>query len=229
MTVYNCPKGHSSTEPDYCSECGAKIQGDSLLESAVKHSSVTLSSPLFSAPSDGLNCPECTAPHDPDSGDFCEICGYNFRTGTSGEIPPVTPVNPVITPAPTIDKIPVFYEIIVAIDPSLKTPESPEPPPQAPYIISLDKESNLIGRTSDRRGIYPEIPLDFDDAISHRHGLIIRQPNGELFLRDVGSSNGTQLNGIDVPHLVDKPLKEGDVITLGHWTKLTIKNKNSAQ
>ena len=223
MSIYNCPKGHTSTEPDYCSECGAKIQGDSLLESAVKHSSVTLSSSLSSASSSIINCPECTAPHEADSGDFCEICGYNFRTGSSGEIPLITPT---ITPISTIAQISVFYEIIVEIDPSLRTPESPEPPAQNPYIIALEKESNLIGRNSDRRGIYPDIPLDFDDAISHRHALIIRQPNGELFLRDVGSSNGTQLNGIDVPHLIDKPLKAGDTITLGHWTKLTIKKPN---
>ncbi len=225
MSIYNCPKGHTSTESDYCSECGAKIQVSSLLET-VKHSSVTLSHPLSSANSAIINCPECTAPHDPDSGNFCEICGYNFRTGSSGEIPIVTPV---ITPVITENKNPIFFEIVVEIDPALKTAESPEHPAQKPYIISLEKESYLIGRNSDRRGIYPDIPLDFDDAISHRHALIIREPNGELLLRDVGSSNGTQLNGIDVHNLVDKPLKEGDIITLGHWTKLTIQKKKLAQ
>ena len=70
-------------------------------------------------------------------------------------------------------------------------------------------ESHLIGRRSDKRGVFPEIALDSDDAVSHRHALLNRTPGGGLVLRDVGSSNGTRLNGVDVAPLTDMPLKSG--------------------
>ena len=31
MDGYACPKGHQSAEPDFCSDCGAKIQGATAL------------------------------------------------------------------------------------------------------------------------------------------------------------------------------------------------------
>jgi pSer/pThr/pTyr-binding forkhead associated (FHA) protein len=41
-------------------------------------------------------------------------------------------------------------------------------------------------------------------------------------MRDIGSANGTTLNGVELEPLVDTPLKAGDEITLGHWTRLTV-------
>lgn len=71
----------------------------------------------------------------------------------------------------------------------------------------------------------PEISLDFDDAISHRHAQIICQSDGILVLRDIGSSNGTLLNGIALPAMNIVPLKDGDHIILGHWTKIMIRQR----
>jgi len=93
MSTYKCPKGHLSTEPDYCSECGAKIQGISEV-SAVKNAVAATVPKTVQAI---INCPDCGTPHEPDSGNFCEICGYNFATGARGEVP--------ITPVATINKI----------------------------------------------------------------------------------------------------------------------------
>ena len=81
----------------------------------------------------------------------------------------------------------------------------------------------LIGRRSDKRGVFPEISLDADDAVSHRHALLNRTPDGGIVVRDVGSSNGTRLNGVEVEPLTDTVLKDGDVITIGHWTRLAIR------
>jgi type III secretory pathway component EscT len=50
---------------------------------------------------------------------------------------------------------------------------------------------------SDRRVIYPEIPLDFDDTVSHRHALLIRQSDGTFVLRDIGSSNDVNRKALD--------------------------------
>ena len=204
MPTYTCPKGHNSTEQDFCSECGAKIQGapQSTRESA---------SDVPSAPP----CPDCGAPRTDTSSNFCEICGYNYSTGAHGQPPPPPPPPP---PAPK------QWTVVVAVDPSLRDPEGPEAPADLePVSIPLDKPVSLIGRRSDKRGILPEIPLDQDDAVSHRHALLSRGDNGTLVLRDIGSSNGTKLNGTDVKPLADTVLHDGDQITLGRWTRITVK------
>jgi pSer/pThr/pTyr-binding forkhead associated (FHA) protein len=100
----------------------------------------------------------------------------------------------------------------------------PEPPAGVgPFTIPLDKPVSLIGRRSDSRAIFPEIPLNYDDAVSHRHALLQRGDDGTLVLRDLGASNGTRLNGKDVEPLVDKALRDDDQITLGHWTRIAVK------
>lgn len=219
MPIYTCPKGHTSAESDYCSECGAKING-------------IISQTLTTVPQVAptlVTCPDCSAPHDPDGGHFCEICGYNFVTGAHGEVPPVEVAPATQTNAPEIskessDRSIANLEIIITVDPSLRTAGSPEPPTdRAPIIIRLDKQSNLIGRHSEIRAIYPEIPLDFDDAVSHRHAVINRQPDGTFILRDIGSTNGTHFQGVELQPMVDIPLKDGDEFTLGHWTRIKVK------
>jgi pSer/pThr/pTyr-binding forkhead associated (FHA) protein len=50
-----------------------------------------------------------------------------------------------------------------------------------------------------------------------------RDAGGKVTLRDIGSANGTRLNGRDVQPLTDVVLHDGDELTLGHWTRLAIK------
>src|SRR5262249_17527312 len=117
-----------------------------------------------------------------------------------------------------------YWEIVVTVDPGLRGADDPVlPPPQAPLTFRLDKASYLIGRRHERRGITPDIALDFDDAISHRHALLTRQDDGSWCVRDIGSTNGTKCNGMDLEALVDAPLQAGDELTLGHWTRITVK------
>jgi len=93
MSTYLCPKGHNSTESDYCSECGTRIQASSL--QSLSPMALSRSAPKVSQQ---ITCPDCTAPHQPDSGNFCEICGYNFVTGAHGEIPIALNPPPVLDP-----------------------------------------------------------------------------------------------------------------------------------
>ncbi|MDA1260062.1 MAG: FHA domain-containing protein [Planctomycetota bacterium] len=55
-----------------------------------------------------------------------------------------------------------------------------------------------------------EWPLN-DASVSRRHARVLREL-GSWFLEDLGSSNGTMLNGVRVPRL---ELRGGDLITLG--------------
>lgn len=223
MSTYQCPKGHISTEPDYCSECGSKINGASKVALAVPPTAEAV-----------ITCPDCSTPHEPDSGNFCEICGYNFATGAHGEVPiaPTPIVNKIETPisntsTPTSRQTAFSIEVIVTIDPALREAESPPAPRnQPPIIFKLDRSNNLIGRRSEMRGINPEIPLNFDDAVSHRHALLMQQPDGTVMVRDISSSNGTKLNGVELQPMIDVLLQDGDELTVGHWTRIKVKIGN---
>jgi hypothetical protein len=170
-------------------------------------------------------CPDCAAERAADSGNFCEVCGYNFETGEHAEIPvAAASAEPAVqsSTAPAV-MAPRGWTVLVAVDPSLREVGSPEPPAGiGPFTFPLDKPVNLIGRKSESHAIFPEIPLNYDDAVSHRHALLQRLDDGGLALRDIGAANGTRLNGKDVEPLVDVALQEGDEITLGHWTRITI-------
>jgi len=225
MAVYSCPKGHSSSEEDFCSECGAKITGANVASNG------NASAPTL--------CPDCKAPRAHDAGEFCEVCGYNFRTGAHGDVAfaQATASSQAAAPAQASMPMPVALEIpvqgvaaaagkwsiVASVDPDLREEGSPEPPEQPPSAFPIEKAENLIGRHSRARGIEPEIALDFDEAVSHRHAIVSRLEDGSLAVRDIGSANGTRLNGQDLPPLTDAALKDGDALTLGYWTRLVVK------
>lgn len=111
----------------------------------------------------------------------------------------------------------------VSVDPALREAGSPEPPAGfAAATIDLRQPVTLIGRRSEVRAIFPEIDLSHDDAVSHRHALLQLYASGALLLRDIGSSNGTRLNGKAIGPMIDQSLKDGDEIVLGHWSKLIV-------
>jgi hypothetical protein len=228
--MYLCPKNHNSTESDFCSECGAKIIGLGIAELG---SNPTNPTPIVVANTSVSvqPCPDCSTPHEADTGSFCEICGYNFLTSTKGgnplsNFPPPINVSASINTVPKTVANPVGqWQLLISIDPSLATPDSPAAPTQAPITIHLNQGTNLIGRTSQARAIHPEIPLDFDDAVSSRHAILTLHPDGALVLRDIGSSNGTMVNTKEIAIMADISIGSGDEITLGHWTRIKISNK----
>jgi FHA domain len=227
--TYDCPKGHASTESDFCSDCGTKIGGTKIAGSPADLLSPPIASSL------GLEaCPDCTTPHDPLDGKFCEICGYNFETrqSSSVEIPPIEipPLDPAFSSFPDPSELGLTlpetqptktWTLRIEIDPTLAAPESPPAIDQAPITLPLTKLTNLIGRHNTAKAIVPDIPLDFDDAVSSRHALLTIQPDGQLILRDIGSSNGTMIDNGEVKSMQDYPILNGGSFTLGHWTRIT--------
>src|SRR5690349_25133443 len=69
----------------------------------------------------------------------------------------------------------------------------------------FEQESVLIGRTSDCDVIL------YDPGVSRKHARIFSQGEAH-FVEDMGSSNGTKVNGSVVKK---KQLADGDNITLG--------------
>jgi serine/threonine-protein kinase len=94
-------------------------------------------------------------------------------------------------------------------------------PAEMPASFTLDKDSNLIGRTDPHTGIYPEVDLSLFDPetkVSRRHARIYRQ--GQQFLiEDLSSVNGTTINGaIRLPPKQPRVLNSGDELKLGETT-----------
>lgn len=66
---------------------------------------------------------------------------------------------------------------------------------ESEFELVLKDPLTLIGRTSRKRNLHPEIACDWDGAVSHRHANIEPDTNGQAFLVDLGSTNGTMVNG----------------------------------
>ncbi|NJM48674.1 MAG: FHA domain-containing protein [Alkalinema sp. RU_4_3] len=68
--------------------------------------------------------------------------------------------------------------------------------------------------------------LDFDTAVSTRHAILTQINETTWSLRDIGSANGTCVNGKEIPAMQDVVLTLGDRITLGHWTAIAFTANN---
>ncbi|MFC1611633.1 FHA domain-containing protein [Myxococcota bacterium] len=83
---------------------------------------------------------------------------------------------------------------------------SMEAGPRAPEVVEVDKSVVVLGRGE---GI-ADVEVG-DESASRRHAYIIHR-EGEFFLNDMGSTNGTVLNGALVG---EARLKDGDHIQIG--------------
>jgi hypothetical protein len=116
------------------------------------------------------------------------------------------------------------WEAHITVDSALYVdpdPDVPCPDNDPERVFPIDLPDNLIGRRGPHKDIRPQIPVG-DPGVSHRHAKILKLHDGNLLLLDVGSTNGTQLNGADVEAGVRMPLRDGDQITLGCWTRITL-------
>jgi hypothetical protein len=117
--------------------------------------------------------------------------------------------------------------IVVVTDPSLVEDEEERKqcPQGAPELVfPLDLEENLVGRRSDAMKIYPEIDLS-DPGVSHRHVKLLRQPDGSFAALELGSKNGTTLNGVALKPGLVTPLAAGDELLVGTWTRLQLRRR----
>jgi serine/threonine protein kinase len=87
----------------------------------------------------------------------------------------------------------------------------------------------LIGRRSESKGIHPEIDLTSprpgpltDTGVSREHAKLVAGPDGNWSIIDLGTENGTLVNGREIPASTPIRLRDGDQINLGMWTVITI-------
>jgi serine/threonine protein kinase len=99
------------------------------------------------------------------------------------------------------------------------------PPPVARLLITsprgtweqkIDRVPVRIGRRDPRQNHYPELDLaEHDRGIASRNHAIINRDGDYYTLTDLGSTNGTLLNGAPVPQRQPQRLRPGDRIKVG--------------
>lgn len=85
-------------------------------------------------------------------------------------------------------------------------------------MIKLERAELVMGRSTD---VNCQVE---DDGVSRKHAKVSQSPNGQYQLVDLGSTNGTFLNGIKVSIAT---LQDGDKIQVGSNTviKFAIQDK----
>ena len=238
-----CANGHASTERDYCSVCGTKIEGVPGAAAPAPPSSVSSSSssPSGSASSSpGITCPNCSTSVAPDTR-FCEVCGYDSTTGSLPQAPVVQSAAPPSTSSSAASTDPAgvhgTWVAVVTADRAYydrnKVSEVQFPLGVPSRTIELQAgAAHAIGRRSRSRGTDPAIDLGGppdDAAVSHIHASLLFGDDGTWQLVDHGSTNGTFVN--ESPDPVEpnlpRPLAPGDRIYLGAWTRITLELRPS--
>jgi hypothetical protein len=79
----------------------------------------------------------------------------------------------------------------------------------------------VIGRSDHRAGIFPELDLHQDPAVSRRHARLFQR--GDLYyIQDFRSTNGTRLNDRWLEPYEEVVLEDGDRIDIGDITQIHV-------
>jgi serine/threonine protein kinase len=118
-----------------------------------------------------------------------------------------------------------YYDHVQAVD-AADAPSISFPAYVAERRFALSGTEVRIGRRSRSRHLDPELDLTgppTDPGVSRLHAALTRDPDdGTWSVADLGSPNGIQVNGRDLPAGTAASLRAGDRIHLGAWTLITI-------
>lgn len=97
--------------------------------------------------------------------------------------------------------------------------------PRGSWEQKIERVPVRIGRRDPRQNHYPELDLaEHDRGIASRNHAVISREADTYTLTDLGSTNGTFLNGVQVPRNQPQRLRPGDRIKVGevemefHWS-----------
>jgi hypothetical protein len=158
-----------------------------------------------------IRCPSCQKSH-PENTLFCDECGaYLMAEGGKATDP-------------------LIMEDTTWVDRNATAAGSPADEDSCPVTLSflmidlnrqiefpLSKELN-IGRLDAASATFPDLDLTsyggLEKGVSRRHAKITRQGQ-DIFIEDLGSVNGTFLNGKRLTPYLQHPLTSGDEIQMG--------------
>ena len=164
-------------------------------------------------------CPNCHHEEMPGSL-FCSECGAQL----------------VISETPTTQNIARNPSDYLTVQPPVQSPPSgisTSPVGTAEAVVSLHMVDSgqilnltgqtefTIGRTSEGQPILPDVDLSpyeaYSKGVSRLHAAL-KIHNQRVVITDLGSSNGTRVNGQKIVPHVDYPLNHGDMIALGKFS-----------
>jgi len=153
-------------------------------------------------------CQNCKS-QEPDGTIFCSECGTQLTEVNSAQTQKFTPSTKELNDAQAYAKeIPGKGGTWI----SLHLLESGQ-------ILPFSEQTEFtLGRLSDNQPIEPDVDLSpykaFDNGVSRLHA-VIRHSEGNVVLVDLGSSNGSYINGIRIMPNIEHPLRHGDIMALG--------------
>jgi hypothetical protein len=215
-----CPRGHHSVSDDYCSVCGVR--------NPAMAGVVGVRTAQDEAHADAV-CLVCGVQRD-GTDRYCVNCGYDFEMGEPF-VPPEPephvngygPVHSMMSApaavAPSAPSAPSLVLLAGVNTMRFDDPGSPPPPVDlSERTFILDRHSIVIGR----EGGSLDIPIHGDPYISRRHAEIVWMGSA-WGIRDLGSTNGTRVNGVPLEGSEVKLLGPDDVIELGFFSQLTVR------
>ena len=197
----------------FCDNCGFDLRH---VAPSAPAAAPAVASP--EAASGGPNCPVCGHPNVPGAV-FCENCGAEMSASPASQ-PVSEPVAiPVEAPAPEPTPQPVPQPVVVPAAPLMAIPGSLlVRSTNASLPIPPGKQTIVLGREDPVSGIFPDIDLDphggLETGVGRQHARLVLQ-NGQVFLEDLDSVNGTALNRQRLAPRQPSPVKDGDEIRLG--------------
>jgi pSer/pThr/pTyr-binding forkhead associated (FHA) protein len=161
-----------------------------------------------------IKCPNCSNQEFPGAY-FCSECGTQLIPLTFLHTHVINKSNIESTPVQTnASELLTRRTSIKKKDPSISLHLV-----ESGQVIHLsDKKDFTIGRALDGQSIIPDIDLTPYDAFSNgvsRMHCSLRIMNGEVYAMDLGSSNGTRVNGQKIVPHVDYSINHGDILVLG--------------
>ena len=156
-------------------------------------------------------CPACKTPR-PRGDRFCETCGHDFEA----------------------EPAEAAWELVIEADRAyharFAAGQMAFPEGLLPQCVALDEAELRIGRR-DRGANGTEPPqisgAAGDPALSRRHAVLRRLDDGSYAIEDLGSTNGTEVNGRPIAAGVPVALGDGDRVHLGAWTGITIRSRGA--
>ncbi len=171
-----------------------------------------------------ISCKKCNS-QELDGAIFCSQCGTQIINATD-----TTTIHPtgVIKPSGISDT----------------TPQFPPPPPEfenstvalclipTEEVIFLPNEKSFtIGRSTEGQLVVPDVDLApfnaYEAGVSRLHTNLKLQEHRAV-VKDLGSANGTRINGKRISAHAEHVLAHGDILTLGKL-KLQILIKRTAE
>jgi pSer/pThr/pTyr-binding forkhead associated (FHA) protein len=142
-------------------------------------------------------CTNCGHPNRDDAR-FCAECGYPLQEDVTVTLPPVEAEEEVH------DEFPFPHDELEAGQALLLVKRGPN----AGSTFLLDQDATTVGRSTEG-----DVFLD-DVTVSRKHAIFERRTGGAWFVRDVGSLNGTYVNGEQVD---ETKLASGDEVQIGRF------------